>query len=579
MAFGAAASILPAPCAPDNGSDPSALTTYRELCNEEKFPEFHARMVPTYERTLRSLNVDVSTPFLMPTGFFDPTAFLPQFGADLKDLPTLPDAIAKIALGPPGIAELLGISLPQFTAQLPQVLASLQPTIPPVPDVPFPEVFDLQLTELEKFQIEMLAAPVNAVLELVPKIPELLVQGLNPLALQQSLCDAINGALSYDSDRKQLQAAAYAVIAEKAVQASAVAVVGLTLGAGGVVSAGVLEALGGPPTLEPEKTAPTASDAEQNDIPRVRVAVGANIPVWAKKLGTGIKPSTYRKIKDIAAKHLQGSLEPAYKGLIALCVMYHETGIDPGAHTKSGFYDSKKSDDPLKDDFDGDPTKGDTVTDALLWGASIGIVGTVSSTITGKQFQDAPLFAVGPNGELVGIQGRQPMSTVKQLDFYDEFLGLVMQHMGPPRINLARGLTYTKSDGNNPYRLENIYDLYGLHIGPGGVNGQTNPQKPGGSGYNLTGHLSVTKSKMHTLAQRAFNMVLQGEHAPAYAAALGLSSIDWTRVIPVGMAPYLTADGLSVVSSKAFPNDLSLWKAQNAADISAFSDKMHERDA
>ena len=60
------------PCIKESPPDPAYENV--DLCDPKQFPEFHKNMLPTYEKMLQTLNIEVSQPILMATFIFDPAA-------------------------------------------------------------------------------------------------------------------------------------------------------------------------------------------------------------------------------------------------------------------------------------------------------------------------------------------------------------------------------------------------------------------------------------------------------------------------------------------------------------------------
>ena len=591
---GGAIGILP--CLKEIKPTPKAAEVYRGLCDPKKFPDFHDLengIMGTYQKFLRSLNTEVTTPALIGVGIFDPSAVAPLFDIEppaLDDLPSLDDIIPAFE-DPVKMIELLNIDLTplKFTAKLLELSLSLPvPPKLPIPEIPSPELFELGLdfvppefpdTGLVSFQLRSFTAPIKALIGLLPKIPQIALGGFLPKAFGDALCSSVSSGFPIKSDRP-IEAAAHTVMIERSVTAVATAAVAQQLGAGGAVCKTVFETTGGPTQdrlkERIEGLKKEDEDAGRNDIPINR---GLGISSYYKDLGEGLKTETYLKIKEIGAtfidtdRALDGSiLNDNYKGLIMLCVLHHETGIDPGSATTSG---SGKTTSAQENKY---PNKG--FTDTQVWGMNIvntaglydGDLGPTS--MTKDQFQKSPVW--DPESDVI-----KGMPIQQQLEYYQQYLvrmltvvlnkneklkasakkspygsaaytgvrpvlasKLIKKYTGQ---KITDGNSYTmklkgavtgprsKKQGNTrPYPFQNIYDVYGFHQGFQGT---------ASNGYGAwLKNLRIP----YTIAERTFQMIQKNEHIDRYMKVVGMDKnegINWDKII-VGLTPYLKKGGL-----------------------------------
>lgn len=597
------------PCLKELKPMPGAARKYRELCNPTKFPNFHDLengTMGTYQKMLRSLNTEVTTPALIGAGIFDPTAVAPLFNVEPPKLDELPsiDDIKLAFTDPTKMIKLLGLDLtpPQFLALLPKLAAKIPvPPKLPIPEIPSPKLFELGFdfvppgipdlidTGLVNFQLRSFTTPIKALIGLLPKIQNIALKGFLPSAFGDALCGAISEGFPIKPDRS-IEAAAHIVMIERSVTAVATAAVAQQLGAGGTVCKTVFEATGGPTQdrIKERRERLKAEDEAlaRNDIPIVRGFVPS---VW-KGRGKGLRGLTYQKIKEIGSTFidtdtaLDGSkLNDDYKGLIILCILHHESGLDPGAATldpdgilplpKSGNY----------------PAKG--FTDAQVWGMNIVNVIEKSAaygpnggptSMTKQQFITSPVWNPDdPKGILVG------MPLAEQLEYYQQYLARMFTAIlnKNPQLNgqkqakqspigsipytgvrpdfakrlmdkyngesfksgnkdnkyliqLKDGILGPKLEKNEkPYPVQNIYDIYGFHQGYKGT---------ASNGYGSW--LGALKKIPFTLASRTLTMLYRDEHIERYMDSVGMNKdkgIIWDKIV-VGVAPYTKDKGMSV---------------------------------
>jgi hypothetical protein len=599
------------PCLKELKPTPDAAKKYRKLCDPKAFPDFHNLdngIMGTYQKMLRSLNTEVTIPSLMSNipPIIDPTALGPLFGIEppkLDDLPSIDEII--LAFGDVTglkMSELIGISLSEFNLKVPELIAKIPiPPKLPIPEIPSPELFSLGLdfvppgipdlvdTGLVSFQLRTFTTPIKALIGLLPEIPKIALQGFLPSAFGDALCGPISKGFPIKADRP-IEAAAYTVMIERSVTAVATAAVAQQLGAGGTVCKTVFEVTGGP-TQDKIKERRERLKAEddalaRNDIPIVRGFVPS---VWKNK-GKGLRGLTYQKIKEIGSTFidtdtaLDGSkLNDDYKGLIILCILHHESGLDPGAATldpdgilplpKSGNY----------------PAKG--FTDAQVWGMNIVNVIEKSAaygpnggptSMTKQQFITSPVWNPDdPEGILVG------MPLAEQLEYYQQYLARMFTAIlnKNPQLNgqkqakqspigsipytgvrpdfakrlmdkyngesfksgnkdnkyliqLKNGILGPKLEKNEkPYPVQNIYDIYGFHQGYKGT---------ASNGYGSW--LGALKKIPFTLASRTLTMLYRDEHIERYMDSVGMNKdkgIIWDKIV-AGVAPYTKDKGMSV---------------------------------
>lgn len=590
---GGAIGILP--CLKEIKPVPNATEVYRGLCDPKKFPDFHDLengMMGTYQKFLRSLNTEVTTPALIGAGIFDPSAVAPLFDIEppaLDDLPSLDDIMLAFK-DPLKMIELLNIDLTplKFAAKLGELSLSLPvPPKLPIPEIPSPELFELGLdfvppefpdTGLVSFQLRSFTVPIKALIGLLPKIQDIALGGFLPSAFGDALCSSVSSGFPIKPDRP-IEAAAHAVMIERSVTAVATAAVAQQLGAGGAVCKTVFEATGGPTQDRlKERIEGLKKDDEaqhRNDIPKNR---GLGISKYYKDKGVGLKTETYLKIKEIGATFidtdtaLDGSkLNDNYKGLIMLCVLHHETGIDPGSATTSG---SGKTTSAKEGEY---PDKG--FTDTQVWGMNVvntaGLYdgGLGPTSMTKDQFQKSPVW--DPENDVI-----KGMPIQQQLEYYQQYLvrmltvvlnkneklGKGQKKLSPYGLAAYTGVRpvlasklikkYTDqkiTDGNpytmtlkdcpasprkkgntRPYPFQNIYDVYGFHQGFQGT---------ASNGY---GEWLKNLRIPYTIAERTFQMIQKVEHIDRYMKVVGMDKnegINWDKII-VGLTPYLEKGGL-----------------------------------
>ena len=617
------------PCLEEVKPDPGAYDKYRNLCDPKAFPDFHDLddgIMGTYQKMLRSLNTDVTVPGLLQKGLpiFDPTAVAPLFDIEppkLDELPTF-EEITLAFPNPPALLDLIGITLADFALKVPELI-SVEPPKIPIPEIPSPKLFELGFdfvppgipnlidTGLVNFQLRSFTTPIKALIGLLPKIQNIALQGFLPSAFGDALCGAIKSGFPIKADRP-IEAAAHTVMIERSVTAVATAAVAQQLGAGGTIAKTVFEITGGPTQdrvkerLEGLKKEDEAQ--ERNDIPKNR----GIIPKKWQKVGKGLNSETYLKIKEIGTTFVNAEfgldgkkLDDNYKGLIILCLLNHESGIDPGAATVTA---TGKGSLGLGNEY---PTKGGVIafTDTQVWGMQI--VNTVENSqiiygtgkgptsMTKKQFRNSPVW----NPAIPKIAG---MPIGQQLEYYQQYYARLFTAVmnqndklkqqsknsavgnfpytgldpkfvqsivdkyknksikdGNPYLiqigNTVPGPRSTKDGNIRPYPLQNVYDLYGFHQGFKG--GETN-------GYGSW--LGSQKRIPYTMASRTVQMLFKKEHVQRYVEVTGMDTsqgINWDKII-VGISPYLEEDGLTVRkinNAIAFPVETGIngSKAEN----------------
>lgn len=618
---GGAIGILP--CLEEIKPDPNAYDTYRNLCDPKVFPDFHNLdngIMGTYQKMLRSLNTDVTVPGLLQKGLpiFDPTAVAPLFDIEppkLDELPTFEEITAALPI-PDDLLGLIGITSAEFIPKLPEFALAEPPKIP-IPEIPSPKLFELGLdfvppgipelidTGLVNFQLRSFTTPIKALIGLLPKIQDIATKGFLPSAFGDALCGAIKSGFPIKADRP-IEAAAHTVMIERSVTAVATAAVAQQLGAGGTIAKTVFEITGGPTQDKLkerlEKLKREDETKERNDIPIFRGFVPKQ---WKKigegQIGKGLTTETYLKIKEIGRTFVNCSvglngdpLDDNYKGLIILCLLNHETGIDPGAATVTA---TGKGSLGNGDEY---PTKGGviTFTDTQVWGMQI--VNTVEksqaaygtgkgpTSMTVTQFRNSPVW----NPAILKIAG---MPLKQQLEYYQQYYarmfttimnlndklgsqaklsavgGSKAYYTGLDKVfvqsivkkykgkSVADGKPYLiqikkiepgprKEEENiRPYPLQNVYDLYGFHqVFAGNA----------GTGYGAW--LGAKKRVPYTFASRTVSMIERGEHVQRYMKVVGMDpeeGIVWDRII-VGISPYLEEKGMAV---KRDDNNLPLF--------------------
>jgi len=618
------------PCIKESPPEPAYENV--DLCDPKQFPEFHKNMLPTYEKMLQTLNTEVSQPMLMATFIFDPTALAANIGITYDEnnpMPELSDVLEATA-SPDKMMELLGIKLEDgeppyadgaaaLAVEIPKLISGLGaiPTPPEIPSIS-PDLFELGLdldlgnTGLVTFQMNSFKAPVDAVLGLLGDLP-----GLAPFApadMIDALCETITKALPPGDDDKAIEKASYRVMAERMITASAVCTAAMAMGAGGVIADSVYTGTGGttPETLAERDERLKETDEEKNDIPRPIGADwtkgysgrtltafkpthkgvyqhGKQVIEW-KTNGTGIKAETFQKIRDIGKVLIDGDtdliggeLTDADKGLIVLCVLFHETGMDGCAVTA---YKGTKYPYAYSDEF--------------IWGfntiANIGI--QLYTSVTPKMVNTIPYYAPG-----VG------MGLVQQLEYYEQFFtrylsigltnnkglgekgkknnmtsqlydGLVPSHLeklksayegkkvsafageSPPgRMGIwenessstgpdfAGKPAVPKTPPENPYYMQNIYDLYAIHEGTAAA-GPNYWAIPGGKVPYTLAHRTaklISPAAMTGRIPKSETEADQGSILRDYMEAVGMSpdQYNWDKII-VGLQPYLEDNGMRV---------------------------------
>jgi hypothetical protein len=515
---------------------------------------------------LRSLNTDVTVPGLLQKGLpiFDPTAVAPLFDIEppkLDELPTFEEITAALPI-PPALFDLIGITPGDFALKAPEFALAKPPKIP-IPEIPSPKLFELGLdfvppgipdlidTGLVNFQLRSFTTPIKALIGLLPKIPDIAKEGFLPSAFGDALCGAIKSGFPIKADRP-IEAAAHTVMIERSVTAVATAAVAQQLGAGGTIAKTVFEITGGPTQDKLkeriEGLKKEDEDQERNDIPKKRGLIPKQ---WLKKIGKGLTTETYLKIKEIGRTFvncnvgLNGDpLDDNYKGLIILCLLNHESGIDPGAATVTA---TGKGSLGSGDKY---PINKDNViafTDTQVWGmqivntversqAAYGGSGKGPTSMTVKQFRNSPVW----NPAISKIAG---MPLKQQLEYYQQYyarmfttiMNLNDQLKLQAKTSAVGNLAYTGLDpdfvksivekyekksvtdgkpyliqinkikpgprqppakNTLQYPLQNVYDLYGFHqVFAGNA----------GTGYGAW--LGAKKRIPYTFASRTVSMI------------------------------------------------------------------------
>jgi len=106
------------------------------------------------------------------------------------------------------------------------------------------------------------------------------------------------------------------------------------------------------------------------------------------------------------------------------------------------------------------------------------------------------------------------------------------------------------------YYIQTPYDLYGFHQGFASGDDLFSTQK-----HNVDPNKHTIS---HTMTARTFDMVRAGEHIARYMKAVGMTSIDWTKVGVAGMGNYVDKEGKI---KAAFPNKPIDYYNENADDI------------
>ena len=435
---------------------------------------------------------------LMGMFIFDPTAFSSHFGVKYDEDNPMPDmaAITEAAVDPTGekMALLMGIDENSTDPPSPDVKAAFAAVMPgfaaglgaipepPVPPIPSPELFELGLdldlgnTGLVTFQLNVFKAPVDAVVGLLSKIPELMPP--TPDALIGELCGVITEALGGGDEDKAIENAAYRVMAERMITAASTALTSMAMGPGGVVADSIFKGTGGftEETVAQRDEKLQAEDVDKNDIPlplngdnysgrqgREMIAVlippavnagviksGQFTKDQLSKVGGGIKAKTFQQIRDIGknifapgAKDLLGNtLTDEEKGLLVLMVLWHETGMDGGT--------SRASDDQ----------KGVwKYSDFFVWGfntfANIGVAHKLTSTISA--FEDGGWKGGGAKAvnSVPLLTGDIGMPLDLQLNYYAQYM----------TRQLSIVMTNNRNDGFPPeYRRSNYAGAEYTHI-------------------------------------------------------------------------------------------------------------------
>lgn len=358
------------------------------------------------------------------------------------------------------------------------------------------------------------------------------------------------------------------------------------------------------------------NDAERNNVPKNRPQF---IP-QRYRVGTGFKNEFYQKLKELGSKFtspgiVNNNADDAHRGLMFLLVFNHETGVDPGVSNigkdNNGKWNSASG-------------PSSSLSDAMIWGASIGNLSGVFSTYTKKEFAASPVW--DPNGTLP----ERGMDVMQQLEHYQEFLARNMATMGgklpkgqnellisggkttltgklyygpdphvanhlkeslnkyitaniggkqrefcpplqhyplsmPGAATAAQRPEGFKADYRPPfYYIQNPYDLYAFHIGIQ-VSGDTLVNS------NVAKDAIEKHVTLYTISQRAASLVQIGEHLPRYMQANNMQSIDWDQVGVVGLKKYVDDQGKWIHAKNVFPDPIE-WSSQNADEIKRMRD-------
>jgi len=371
-----------------------------------------------------------------------------------------------------------------------------------------------------------------------------------------------------------------------------------------------------------------SQNAESNEIQDFDDGARNNVPINRNRLvvekrflnvGTGIKNEIYQRIKEIGSRFISSgeandNADDNHKGLTVMCVLFHETGMDPGAG-------NRKNPGGQPEYIGYSPTDQFKTTDALIWGGNIAITGKIATSLTKRQFQTSPIM--DPNGSSV----EQGMDLMKQFEYYEEFLTRNLAVMGAKFVGTnellmsggRRGVTVGFYHGPDPHVennlrgplrqylslrndertetnkkedghiLENFLpEEFGGKKGKGasGHYGYKEPRYYMQTPYDLYGfHQGVTGAGdlfvranvgddaekkhiiLYTMAVRNIEgMAKTNEHIPRYMNAVGMSSIDWKKVGVVGFSKYVGSTGETFNN---FPSKPSQWYSENKDEIQA----------
>jgi hypothetical protein len=357
------------------------------------------------------------------------------------------------------------------------------------------------------------------------------------------------------------------------------------------------------------------NDSERNNVPQKRPQF---IPTKYKDLGTGFKNEFYQKLKELGSKFtspgiVNNNADDAHRGLIFLLVFNHETGVDPGVSNIGKDKNGKWS-------LASGPTN--SLSDAMIWGASIGNVAGVFSTYTAKEFAASPVWNPG------GSPAERGMDVMQQLEHYQEFLARNMATMGGPlpspiELKISGGkVTVTNGAYGGPdphvtnhlqeslnkyivnnigtkklefcpplawyppsmpgntgaskrvqpfkeysppfYYIQNPYDLYAFHVGIH-VSGDALVNSA------VDKEAAAKHVTLYTISQRAASLVQIGEHLPRYMQANNMQSIDWDQVGVVGLKRYVDNQGKWIHTTTAFPDPVP-WSNENNDEIKRMRD-------
>lgn len=355
-------------------------------------------------------------------------------------------------------------------------------------------------------------------------------------------------------------------------------------------------------------------DANRNNVPINRPRSSVLQKYWDK--GTGFKNEVYLRFREIASRFFSSGeanndADDNHKGIALMCVLYHESGLDPGASAapsaKKGKYDK------------GNPHEWNKVSDALIWQINSVNPGNFLTSLTLKKFKQAPV--ADPSGDVL----EQGMNVMEQLEYYEEFLARHCAVMGSKFVGVSqdeisggrRGVSVGLYNGPDPvaennlrgvlrhyldlrngegtsenpkdkyqdmkkflpgefggqanengrfkgykeprYYIQTPYDLYGFHQGflSGEVLFNSRP-KADSSNHVIS----------YTMSARTFDMVNTGEHIPRYMKAVGMTSIDWSKVGVAGMGNYVDDQANKI---KAFPSKPYEYYNENKDDIARIS--------
>lgn len=365
-------------------------------------------------------------------------------------------------------------------------------------------------------------------------------------------------------------------------------------------------------------------DAQRNNVPvkRNRLVVSNRY----LGVGSGLKNEIYRRFKEIGSRFISSgptnkNADDNHKGLTVMCVLYHETSMDPGAGNR--FVGGKY--------IGYDPNEWEKTTDALIWAGNIALPGKATTSMTKKQFQSSPIM--DPQGSDI----EKGMDLMLQLEFYEEFLTrqcavlgakfigttellmsggrrgvVVSEYRGPdPHVenNLFGPLRHYLDDRNgegtdiNPkqagqnlkkllppelggeppkkgiaaghkgfqaprYYIQSPYDIYGFHQGVKGA-GDTFVRS------QVNDDAEKKHVILYTMAVRNIQgMIVANEHVPRYMKAVGMSSIDWDMVGVVGFKKYVDDQGQYLGK---FPTKPSFWYQENISEIKELIQTYNDR--